>query len=281
MTNRKQIILRDIDLKGLGLEIGPSHNPVAPKKEGFRVHVLDHLSREGLIEKYKDHGVQLDNIEAVDFVWSGQSFRDLTGGEQQYDWIIASHVIEHTPDLIGFLNECESILKPGGVLSLAIPDKRYCFDHFRPVTSLGKIIDAHLAKDTVHSPGNVAEYFMYVVAKDGSIAWNGDGPGEYRFLHGLKDAAWGMQVVKEQKAYLDIHAWCFVPHSFRLMAQDLNALRFINLQEYSFSPTIGHEFFVTLSTRKSETYPSRIEIAQSMEQELGYEHTNIKRGGIQ
>lgn len=40
---------------------------------------MDHLSREGLVEKYKDHSVQLDNIEEVDFVWSGQSFKDLTG----------------------------------------------------------------------------------------------------------------------------------------------------------------------------------------------------------
>ena len=281
MTNRKQIILRDINLKGLGLEIGPSHNPVAPKKEGFQVHVMDHLSREGLIEKYKDHGVQLDNIEEVDFVWSGQPFKELTRGEHQYDWIIASHVIEHTPDLIGFLKECESILKPDGVLSLAIPDKRYCFDHFRPVTGLGKIIDAHLARDTVHSPGNVAEYFMNVVAKDGSIAWHGDGPGEYRFLHGLKDAAWGMQVVQEQKAYLDIHAWCFVPHSFRLLAQDLNALKFINLQEYSYCPTIGHEFFVTLSTRARGTCPSRLEMVQSMEQELSVRQTTPSRAGVQ
>lgn len=156
-------------------------------------------------------------------------------------------MIEHTPDLIGFLNECESILKPGGVLSLAIPDKRYCFDHFRPVTGLGKIIDAHLAKDTVHSPGNVAEYFMNVVAKDGSIAWNGDGPGEYRFLHGLKEATWGIQVVQEQKAYLDIHAWCFVPSSFRLLVNDLNQLGFLKLKEASFAPTINHEFFSTLS----------------------------------
>lgn len=268
MTDRKQIILRNINPNGLGLEIGPSHNPVAPKKDGFRVHVMDHLSREGLVEKYKDHGVQLDNIEQVDFVWSGQSFKDLTGGERQYDWIIASHVIEHAPDLIGFLNECESILKPDGVLSLAVPDKRYCFDHYRPVSGLGKVIDAHIAKDTIHTPGNVAEYFMNVVAKEGNIAWHGDGPGEYRFLHGLKDAAWGMQVVQEQKAYLDIHAWCFVPSSFRLLVQDLHALGLIRLQECSWQTTVGHEFFISLSVNPARANEPRLQIANDMKREL-------------
>jgi SAM-dependent methyltransferase len=273
MTTRKEIILRDVNRQGLGLEIGPSHNPVAPKKEGYRVHIMDHLSQDGLVEKYKDHGVQLDNIEAVDFVWSGQPFRELTGGEHQYDWIIASHVIEHAPDLIGFLNECESILKPDGVLSLAIPDKRYCFDHFRPVSGLGKVIDAHLAKDTVHTPGNVAEYFMNVVAKDGNIAWNGDGPGDYRFLHGLKDAAWGMQVVQEQKAYLDIHAWCFVPHSFRLLLQDLHSLRLTSLQELSFHPTIAHEFFFSAAAKAQPNPVPRIEMAEIMLQEVAQTDT--------
>ncbi|NWF48010.1 methyltransferase domain-containing protein [Hydrogenophaga sp. D2P1] len=268
MSTRKELILRDIDTRGLGLEIGPSHNPVAPKRDGFQVHVMDHLTREGLVEKYKDHGVQLDNIEEVDFVWSGQSFKELTGGTCQYDWIIASHVIEHTPDLIAFLNECESILKPGGVLSLAVPDKRYCFDRFRPVTGLGKIIDAHLAKDTIHSPGNVAEYYMNVVAKDGRIAWSGNEPGDYRFLHGLSNASCGIQIVREQRAYLDIHAWCFVPHSFRLLVQDLHALKFIHLQECTFLPTVGHEFFMTLSKRAAFPEATRMELVLAAEKDL-------------
>jgi SAM-dependent methyltransferase len=268
VKTRKEIILRDIRRQGFGLEIGPSHNPVAPKKEGYRVHIMDHLSRDGLVEKYKEHGVQLDNIEEVDFVWSGQPFRELTGGEHQYDWIIASHVIEHAPDLIGFLNECESILKPDGVLSLAVPDKRYCFDRFRPVSGLGKVIDAHLAKDTVHTPGNVAEYFMNVVAKDGNIAWSGDGPGDYRFLHGLNDATWGMQVVREQKAYLDIHAWCFVPSSFRLLVQDLRALGLIQLQELSFRDSVGHEFFVTMSAEPSSQPTPRWTLVQAATADL-------------
>ena len=35
-----------------GLEIGPSLRPVVPKREGFQVEIVDHLSREELTEKY-------------------------------------------------------------------------------------------------------------------------------------------------------------------------------------------------------------------------------------
>jgi len=134
---REEIILSHIKRDGLGLEIGAGGAPVAPKKQGFRVHVLDHCDKKALIEKYRRHEVNIENIEEVDFVWDGRSYTELIGRRHIYDWIIGSHVLEHTTDLIGFLNDCDSLLKKDGVLSLAVPDKRYCFDRFRPLSGIG------------------------------------------------------------------------------------------------------------------------------------------------
>ena len=144
-TTREEILLNGIDKRSFGLEIGPSHSPVAAKREGFNVRVLDHLDAAGLRAKYADHGVDVAAIEEVDYVWSGQPLEELVG-EARFDWIIASHVIEHVPDLVGFLNSCGRILAPDGLLSLAIPDKRYCFDCQRENTALGRVIDVALAK---------------------------------------------------------------------------------------------------------------------------------------
>src|SRR5690606_33473322 len=126
--DRRAILLSMLDRDGRGLEIGPSHNPVAPKREGFRVEVVDHADRATLVGKYRGHGVDVDLIEDVDFVWSGESYAELTGKSSHYDWIIASHVIEHVPDLVGFVKACAEVLHDGGVLALAVPDKRFCFD---------------------------------------------------------------------------------------------------------------------------------------------------------
>ena len=82
------------------------------------------------------------NSEEVDFLWDGRPYVELIGRRHAYDWIIGSHVLEHTTDLLGFLNDCDSLLKKGGVLSLVVPDKRYCFDRFRPLTDVGRVIDA-------------------------------------------------------------------------------------------------------------------------------------------
>ena len=160
--SRRDCILPFVDKAGLGIEIGPSHNPIAPKREGFNVHVIDHMSREQLVQKYGAHAVRLERIEEVDFVWTGgQSYAELTGRRGGYDWIIASHVIEHTPDLIAFLADCEAVLKETGVLCLVVPDKRFCFDRFRPVTGLARVIDADMS--------NAA--FPFRTARQVSVVW--------------------------------------------------------------------------------------------------------------
>ncbi|MDO4905648.1 MAG: methyltransferase domain-containing protein [Lautropia sp.] len=268
---RTDIILQSINRNGLGIEIGPSHSPIAAKRDGFDVHVIDHMSREGLVDKYQDHGVDLDAIEEVDFVWKGGSYTDLVGQRNHYDWIIASHLIEHTTDLIGFLNDCADLLKDDGVLSLAVPDKRYCFDHFRPITPLSRIIDTHFNQERVHTAGVVAEYFLNVVKKNGQIAWNDNDRGTFEFVHTLDDARNGMESVRKNGAYLDVHAWCFVPSSFRLIIHDLHALGLIPLKEVSFHPTAGFEFFVTLSKRGTDTPAmSRMDLLQAIDQEIVY-----------
>ena len=215
---RNEKILAHINKNGHGIEIGPSHAPLAPKSEGYRVDIIDHMGREDLLKKYQGHNVNLNNIEEVDYVWSGQTYAELTGKSKHYDWIIASHVIEHTPDLIDFLINCDAVLKDEGVLSLVIPDKRYCFDHFRPITGISSIIDKHFSINKIHSAGTVAEYFLNVVSKEGDIGWHAHTGGTFKLVHTLDDARNSMQSVREHKAYIDVHAWCFVPHSFRLLS---------------------------------------------------------------
>ena len=247
--SREQIILRGVDKSAPGLEIGPSHRPTAAKRDGFNVRILDHLDAAALRDKYATHGVDISAIEEVDYVWTGQPLDQLVAGER-FAWIIASHVIEHVPDLVGFLNACETILVPGGVLSLAVPDKRYCFDCERENSPLGRVIDVAHAQLTNHSVGTAAEYFLKVRRKGGQIAWDERHQGAIEPVHGLEDALHAMAKVREGH-YFDLHAWVFTPDSFRQIIRDLHDLRLIGLQELHFHSTRGCEFFVTLAKATS------------------------------
>lgn len=267
-ADRKERVLRSIDRRGVGLEIGPSHDPIAPKSEGFKVDVMDHATREELLGKYREHAVSLDRIEEVDYVWRGESYLELTGKPNHYDWIIASHVIEHTPDLVAFLRDCDAILKDQGVLSLVIPDKRYVFDRFRPITGLARVIDAHLAGQRIHSAGSVAEYFMNVASRGQQLGWSRNSLGGYSFVHSAAEAREGVRQVLENRAYLDIHNWCFVPHSFRLLVEDLHTLGYTRLREVSFHPTEGCEFYITLGRQGQGPGLSRLQLLRAVDREL-------------
>jgi predicted SAM-dependent methyltransferase len=235
---------------GLGLEIGPSHNPIAPKKKGFNVHILDHASAAELRNKYQGHGVNLDNIEDVDFVWRGGPLQELIGNTSCYDWIIASHVIEHVPDLISFLQQCKALLKPDGILSLVIPDKRYCFDYFSPISSTGDVLDAYNEKRIKPSHGQIFDHVANASKRKGSIAWSPDAHGGAdEIMHDIAQAQsiWNRRISSE--GYVDVHCWRFTPASFRLLISDLLALGLIDLEIKAEFDTAGCEFYVSLGAK--------------------------------
>jgi predicted SAM-dependent methyltransferase len=249
-NSRVQKALNYVDKNSLGLEIGPSHNPLAMKKDGYKVHILDHASKQQLIAKYMQHNVNTDNIEEVDFVWSGEPLTELIGKESCYEWILASHVIEHTPDLISFLSDCEKLLKNGGILSLIIPDKRYCFDYFNPLTTTGEILDAHYQGRKKPTLGKIFDHFANASLIDGNIAWNKNSNGEISLCHSfdtVKDL-----ILNPNEEYVDVHCWKFVPESFRLILSDLQSLNLMNLNIEKEFDTDGCEFYVTLIKGKEE-----------------------------
>jgi hypothetical protein len=248
--NRDEKILKMINPNGAGLEIGASFNPVAPKRAGYNVKILDFMSTEELISLNAARGHDISQIEIVDYIWDGRSLEEIIGPHEKFDWIIASHVIEHVPDLITFINECGGILTENGVVSLVIPDKRYCFDCFRPVSSLSQVIDAFVARRRRHSPGSVMEYFLYHCWKNELLAWDKEYSGDIRFPYSMDFAKKMFAKASSSQDYIDIHAWCFTPSSFRLLIHDLTCLELITLKECVFFPTAGYEFFVSMSNRR-------------------------------
>ncbi len=247
--SREGKILSEIDRDGNGLEVGPSYNPIAPKKQGFNVKVLDHACADELRKKYKGiPHVNIDNIEEVDFVWSGQSYLEIIGETECYDWIIASHVIEHIPNMILFFQECEALLKPNGILSLAIPDKRYCFDYYLPVSTTGNLLDAWTEKRTRPTAGQAFDYTADNAKCDGktSSRHESEVAGMISLCNEFSSAKDLWRRASSSNEYIDVHCWRFTPASFRLILMDLKELGLINLNMKSEFDTSGIEFFVSL-----------------------------------
>ena len=262
---RRALMTSALDLEGLGLEIGPSHRPLLPKHEGFNVRTADHLDQAGLIAKYD--GIRpTEGIEEVDYVLSGS--RLVTTIDDKFDYIIASHVIEHTVCLISFLQDCGKLLKPGGKLSLAVPDRRFCFDFFRERSTITRLIERYDAGPEVHSRGAVIDYHLNVVSKAGKVSWWKGADGAFADVHGLAEANEQGKVAADGQ-YVDVHNWIFTPNHLRLLLSDLYDLGLVTLREDAFVSTRGPEFFLTLSESGPGPTETRNELRLAAAREAG------------
>ena len=204
--------------KSKGLEIGALTSPIVTSKdlcaEG-EIFYLDHLSTEDLKLKYADDGtVDCEKIVSVDFICPNGDIKSSVDGNT-FDYVIASHVIEHSPNIIRFLEEIFEILRPGGVLFLVVPDKRFTFDVNRPETSFGTLLEAYLSKRSKPGVSAVYDHLSYAVSIDAGKIWQEPVDTLRAKTLAPLSLAWKTACdLEESGKYVDVHVNIFTPHSF-------------------------------------------------------------------
>jgi hypothetical protein len=138
---RRSHLLRWTDLRGVGLEIGPYDQPTVFKSEAD-VRYLDWKTREQLVAECS-HPELVDQIPATDYVVSSNDYAQYV--DASFDYVVANHVLEHAPNFIHWLQQVGSMMNQGGILFLALPDKRFSFDRFRPDTALSHFLAEHVS----------------------------------------------------------------------------------------------------------------------------------------
>lgn len=130
---RRQIASRY--LSGSGIEIGALHSPLEVPANAI-VQYVDRMTVADLRKQYRELA-EYELVE-VDIIDDGETLPSIA--DASVDFIIANHMIEHCQNPIGTIEHHLRVLKPGGILYMAVPDKRYTFDRDRPVTSLEHLI---------------------------------------------------------------------------------------------------------------------------------------------
>jgi len=129
-------------LRGQGIEIGALHRPLA-LYEGATAKYVDRLSTEDVRRYYPDVGDKPQvNVDIVDDAETLATIAD-----ESVAFVIANHMLEHTRNPIATVRNFLRVTEPGGILFMAIPDKRYTFDIDRNVTPF-----AHIREDYLHGP---------------------------------------------------------------------------------------------------------------------------------
>lgn len=204
------------------LEIGPFAKPSA---KGPNVKYFDVMDRVGLVKRAEAIPEPTENIPEIDFV---SPVGDLSVVDIKASAVLSSHCIEHQPDLVRHLQQVEHILEEDGCYFVIVPDKRYCFDHYLPESTIAEVLEAHHEKRTIHTCANVVAHYALTTHNDPAKHWKGDnGPvprDSERVAHAIKafEAANG--------AYLDVHSLIFTPHSFREILATLFAMKLTKLR---------------------------------------------------
>ncbi|MBB3897071.1 class I SAM-dependent methyltransferase [Roseococcus suduntuyensis] len=232
------------------LEIGAGYAPLFRKADGYDVRIIDHLPTAALIEKYRGLGVDTSRIEQVDHVWHGEPIPELVGG-RRFDIVYASHVVEHSTDLVAFLTGAMEVLEETGAIVLLVPDKRYCFDYFQPMTDTAKVLaDAH-RKATRHSFESLYREEMQVVAQQSGaqhIAWWPGPVSDFQLMR--SDPRARLASTRAHVAgtdYVDAHEYFFIPSTFNLIVDELNFLGVLPLRLSLLTRARGCEFMAVLT----------------------------------
>lgn len=125
-------------LQGDGIEIGALHNPL-PVPAGARVRYVDHLDEAGLRAHYPELGDVA--FAPVSIIGSAEDLSAVP--DESVDFVIANHLLEHLEYPIRGLLEFQRVLKPHGILYLALPDQRQTFDVKRQLTTSEHIFAEH------------------------------------------------------------------------------------------------------------------------------------------
>lgn len=127
-------------LRGTGIEVGALNYPLRLPASAS-VRYVDREPAGALSEAYPWMVAAGDRLTAPDVIDDAERLESFADGE--LDFVIANHFIEHTEDPIGTVEAHLRVLRPGGVIYMAVPDKRATFDGERPVTTLEHLLADH------------------------------------------------------------------------------------------------------------------------------------------
>ena len=230
-AKRKARLIEGLAIDKPGLEVSPLFRPTVLKSQ-CNVFYTDYTTAEHSREKHSNY--VHDEIMDIDFVWTpGKRLIDCVPDKKRFDWAIASHVLEHVPDPIGWLLEIFDVLNPGAVISLALPEKQHCFDAFRRETDAADLVDVWVRRQKIPSPRQLFDFLSR--ALDGSKPMKGSPTGalapfeEQVRVYTDENAMDFVAHSWVTGAYFDAHCSVFTPESFVSVMKQLNAVGILNV----------------------------------------------------
>lgn len=265
LLNRRHKLLSGLNISSqIGLEFGPLNAPLVRRDEGD-IRYVDVLPTEELRKATSEFGsYKRDDFVEIDYVWSRGNFREAIGSDIEFDYALASHVIEHTPNMIAWLGDMLSVLKLGGFACLAVPDKRYTFDILRQPTPPSIVIDNFLRKEKMPRAQHIFDHYSQVVVIKGeqvAAAWAKTlDPNTLARYHTDEEAFRLAQHAEATADYVEGHMYVFTPKSMLRILETTISLGLLRANIHRFWDTAQGSFEFIFILRKPPADVSAAEL---------------------
>jgi hypothetical protein len=254
---RNAALTAPLKISGTGLEIAPYFNPVVIKCVGRKLYYTDYIGTEEIRAKAAANpGAPGRDVPAIDFVWTpGADLRKCAPQHLTFDYAIASHVFEHVPNPIGWINQIMSVLHVGATLGLVVPDRRLTSDFYRRETSLAEVIALAISAPSIPTPLQILDFMLYGIEDFGEIKYDQNIPFSARkrtYPH--EEAVQVARIAQEHRQYFDVHCTVWTAQSFAEIMTEVSRL---GLLPAAVAPPIenGGEFIVHITKTGSANSP--------------------------
>jgi hypothetical protein len=212
---RRASVLGFLPLERPGLEVAPYFNPFLDP-DVHDVFYVDCIDNDEIQAKAAANpgavGARVPRIHAV---WvPGKPLSQCVCG-RRFGYALASHVMEHVPNPLGWLHEILDCIEDGGVLVLLLPDRRGTMDYYRRETTFAEVVGWSIERPAHPTPTQVMDFLSQSFMDTGTLDFSSmpafaDAPRHYSD----QDALGFARMVQEQRNYLDAHVSVWTPESF-------------------------------------------------------------------
>jgi SAM-dependent methyltransferase len=154
---------------GYGLEFGALVTPLVRKEQG-RVPYVDYTGTQTFRRKAAEDPNVDENV-VVDLNLEAGALVDQCASLGPIDYAVASQVFEHLPNPVAWLRDVASLLVPGGLIALAVPDRRHTFDYFRAETAAVQLIAWDRERLSQPSLVQLADHYDHVRKVETERSW--------------------------------------------------------------------------------------------------------------
>lgn len=206
---------------GEGIECGAGNRPMQINLDA-KVRYLEAFAYGSNESRSYPGAVRYSGFVPIDIVDKIEDMKSL--GDESVDFVIASHVIEHTPNPVGAIAAFRRILRSSGKAILIVPDHDLTFDKPRAITTV-----EHLMLD----------YTDYARERDLE---------HYKEYARLVGGGSPEQAFDDWRSGADMHYHCFTPASFMaLVGATSSIIKWRDVRFITPPPSEPGEFYVVLT----------------------------------